>query len=466
MRPLNPLRQAILLITLSLCLTSCQPQRKPNVLQQVTDSGVLKVGTQYGLTTYYTGPNGPEGFEYELVKGFADYLGVRLEVYPYFSLSQAFSQVQKQQIQLLAAGLSVTPQRSADFKFGPPYQYVSQKLIFKQGEVRPRGPEDLTGEMIVVAGSNHTDTLKGLQQKLPALDWQETNEMDNEELMEAVLREEYDYTVADSNILAIMRRRHPELSIGFTLQEPQRVAWAMSKEQDDSLLAAMLDYFGSLYEDGRLAALEDKYFGHIRQFNYVDTRLFIKAAEQTLPKYQPLFEQYADKIDWRLVAAMSYQESHWNPRARSPTGVRGMMMLTLPTAKDLGVTSRLDPRQSIQGGATYLQGLVERIPERIEYPDRLWFALAAYNVGMGHLEDARILTERQGGNPDIWVDVKSRLPLLRQKRFYKTTRYGYARGDEAVTYVANIRRYYDTLVWLDEQQRLNADNDKDETIGE
>nr|WP_281492509.1 membrane-bound lytic murein transglycosylase MltF [Lacimicrobium sp. SS2-24] len=451
-------------LLLGLCLLSCQPQRQPNVLEQVAESGVLKVGTQYGLTTYYTGPNGPEGFEYELVKGFADYLGVRLEVYPFFNLNQAFTQVQKQQVQLLAAGLSVTPQRAEAFKFGPPYQYVSQKLIFKQGAERPRGPEDLTGEMIVVAGSNHTDTLRRLQQQFPQLSWQATNEMDNEELMEAVLREEYDYTIADSNILAIMRRRHPELSIGFTLQEPQRVAWAMSKNQDDSLLAAMLDYFSTLYEDGRLAALEDKYFGHVRQFNYVDTRLFIQAAEQTLPTYQPLFMQYADSIDWRLLAAMSYQESHWNPRARSPTGVRGLMMLTLPTAKDLGVTSRLDPKQSIEGGARYLQGLVERIPERIEYPDRLWFALAAYNVGMGHLEDARILTERQGGNPDIWVDVKSRLPLLRQKRFYKTTRYGYARGDEAVTYVANIRRYYDTLVWLDEQQRL-GEQPTGETIG-
>ena len=149
---------------------------------------------------------------------------------------------------------------------------------------------------------------------------------------------------------------------------------------------------------------------------------------------------------------MSYQESHWNPRAKSFTGVRGMMMLTLATAKELGIVSRLDPEQSIKGGAKYLTNLLKRIPDRITHPDRLWFALAAYNVGMGHLEDARVLTDRQGANPDMWVDVKIRLLQLRQKKYYKTTRYGYARGNEAVAYVDNIRRYYDTLVWLDEQQ--------------
>ena len=290
------------------------------------------------------------------------------------------------------------------------------------------------------------------QQEVDTLTWQETDDKDAEELLEMVLQGELDYTVADSNILAVIRRRHPELSIGFTLGEEQGIAWALNKAQDDSLLAALIEYFGVVQSDGRLAALEDKYFGHVRQFNYVDTREFIKSAQSVLPEYQHWFETYADDVDWRLLAAMSYQESHWDPRARSPTGVRGMMMLTLATARDLGIKSRLDPEQSIKGGAKYFSSLLGRIPARIKHPDRKWFALAAYNVGLGHLEDARIITQRQGGNPDLWVDVKKRLPLLRQKKFYKKTRYGYARGNEAVTYVDNIRRYYDTLVWLDEQK--------------
>lgn len=436
----------------ALLLLSCDRAPSQSSLGLVLERGVLKVGTLYGLTTYYTGPGGPEGFEYELAKGFADYLGVKLEIFPYYSLSQSFYHLEQQNLDLLAAELTVTRQRAEHFRFGPPYQQVSQKLVFKQGQQRPRDVSDLSGSLIVVADSSHTDTLNSLKQQYPALTWQESSDMDSEELMEAVIAGQYDYTVTDSNILALMRRRHPELAIGFTLQEPQRVAWAMSKKQDDSLFSAMLDYFGNLQQSGRLAALEDKYFGHVRQFNYVDTRLFIQAVDNVLPKYRKWFEEHAGSLDWQLLAAMSYQESHWDPKAKSPTGVRGMMMLTLPTAKDLGVTSRLDAEQSIRGGSQYLQELIRRIPDRIRHPDRIWFALAAYNVGMGHLEDARILTERQGANPDLWVDVKLRLPLLRQKKHYKTTRYGYARGDEAVTYVSNIRRYYDTLVWLEEQR--------------
>lgn len=416
------------------------------------DTGILRVGTIYGLTTYYNGPNGPEGFEYELAAGFADYLGVKLEIFPYYTVNELFPQLDNAHFDVIAAGINVSPERYSQFRFGPAYQNVSQKLVFKQGDVRPRELEDLTGNFMVVAGSGHSETLRNYKAEHPDLSWQETNDKDSEELLEAVLADELDYTVVDSNILALMRRRYPELSIGFSLSRSQGIAWATSKRGDDALRAALIEYFGKIHQNGTLAALEDKHFGHVRQFNYVDTRDFIRSAAEKLPQYQPLFEQYASELDWRLLAALSYQESHWNPKAKSVTGVRGLMMLTLNTAKDLGVTSRLDPEQSIRGGSEYLATLLTRIPDRIPHPDRLWFALAAYNIGLGHLEDARVLTERQGGNPDMWVDVKKRLPQLRQKRYYKTTRYGYARGNEAVIYVDNIRRYYDTLVWLKEQQ--------------
>lgn len=437
---------------LSVHLGGCDVHTQPSSLQQIMDSGVVRVGTNYGLTTYYNGARGPEGFEYELAAGFADYLGVELEVFPFYSLSELFPQLEQRHLDIVAAGISVTPERNTQFRFGPAYQDVSQKLVFKQGNERPRSPADLTGDLTIISGSSHAEALLQYQAQFSNLNWRETDDKDTEELLEMVLQEELDYTIADSNVLALIRRRHPELSVGFTVNQAQGVAWALNKDSDDSLLAALIEYFGIIQSDGRLASLEDKYFGHVRSFNYVDTREFIKAAKETLPAYRPWFEAYAQELDWRLLAAMSYQESHWDPRAKSPTGVRGMMMLTLATARDLGVKSRLDPEQSIRGGARYFAKLLKRIPDRIQSPDRVWFALAAYNVGMGHLEDARILTQRQGGNADMWVDVKKRLPLLRQKRYYKTTRYGYARGNEAVTYVDNIRRYYDTLVWLDEQQ--------------
>ena len=149
---------------------------------------------------------------------------------------------------------------------------------------------------------------------------------------------------------------------------------------------------------------------------------------------------------------MGYQESHWNPDAVSPTGVRGIMMLTEATARQLGVEDRVDPRQSIFGGARYLRRIKRKIPERIAEPDRTWLALAAYNIGFGHLEDARILTQANGGDPDRWEDVREHLPLLADPKWHTRTRHGYARGGQPVHYVENIRYYYDVLLWLDERQ--------------
>ena len=223
----------------------------------------------------------------------------------------------------------------------------------------------------------------------------------------------------------------------------------LDKNGDDAIFASLIEFFGQVHHNGTLLALDDKYYGHVEQFNYVETRTFIKAVSTKLPKYQALFEKYAQEIDWRLLAAISYQESHWRPDARSHTGVRGMMMLTLTTAKQMGIKSRLDAEQSIRGGAKYFKRMINKMPDRIPSPDRMWFALASYNVGFGHLNDARIITQQQGGDPDRWVEVKTRLPLLQQKKYYKKTKYGYARGKEPVHYVENIRRYYNTLTWLD-----------------
>ncbi|HET9679599.1 MAG TPA: transglycosylase SLT domain-containing protein, partial [Gammaproteobacteria bacterium] len=156
-------------------------------------------------------------------------------------------------------------------------------------------------------------------------------------------------------------------------------------------------------------------------------------------------------VDWRLLAAIGYQESHWDPTAVSPTGVRGLMMLTKVTAHSLGIYNRTDPKKSIFGGAEYIAYMHSRIPEDIPEPDRTWMALAAYNVGISHLEDARVITEIRGGDPDRWVDVRENLPLLSQKKWYSRTSHGYARGMEPVIYVENIRSYYDILVWTTSQ---------------
>jgi membrane-bound lytic murein transglycosylase F len=441
-------------------LSSCSPYTSDSTLGRILDDGVLKVGSIYGRTTYYYGATSAEGFEYELAKGFADYLGVKLEVYPYYDYREVVAQLDSNQLDLIAANITMTEQRKQKYKFGPTYQNLNFELVYRKGRNRPRGIEQLEGDLTIIANDLYREPLiDAIEQN--DVSWNETSEKDIEELLEMVSNDELDYTISDSNILAVARRRFPNLGIGFSVTDTLQIAWLLNKQTDDSLRAALLEYFGSMQRSGQLAVLEDKYFGHVRSFDFVDTRAFMRAVDSKLPKYKEIFEAHAGDLDWRLLAAMAYQESHWNPDAKSATGVRGMMMLTRGTAKDMGVTVRTDAEQSISGGARYFTSLLSRIPARIQYPDRVWLAMAAYNIGLGHLEDARRITEGQGYNPDLWIDIKKHLPLLRQKRYYQNTRFGYARGDEAVNYVDNIRRYYDSLIWLEEQETLPEVPDDD-----
>lgn len=452
------------ILLLCILVSGCQPDTKIAGLQRIIDRGYVTVGTLYGPTSYYIEAEGPTGFEYELAKKYADYLGVKLVVVPAYHLDDLFPKLDSGDVDFLAVGLAVTSKRLEQYSVAPSYDKVSQKLVFKQGKMRPRKLEALTGKFVVTARTSLSENLAKLKMTNDSLSWEESSELDAEELLLKVLAEEIDYTVIDSNALAISRRYYPEISIGFTIKDAEELAWLVSKENDTSILASLVEFFGQVHHDGSLLALDDKYYGHIEKFNYVDTRMFIKAIENKLPEFKPMFEKHGQEVDWKLLAAISYQESHWNPHARSHTGVRGMMMLTLPTAKQMGIESRLDAEQSIRGGAKYIKRMIDKMPERIPYPDRLWFALASYNVGFGHLNDARVITQRQGGDPDRWVEVKPRLPLLKQKKYYKNTRYGYARGDEPVNYVENIRRYYDTLEWMDEQAKVREEQPSNEEV--
>lgn len=456
-----------IVVLVLILLTGCDSKSNEASLQRVIDRGYVNVGTLFGPNSYYIGAHGPAGFEYELAKDYADTLGVELRIIPSYNLEELFPKLDSGAVDLLAAGLAVTDNRLENFDFSPSYHQVSQKLVFKQGNEWPRELKDLSGSLMVTSSSSHVENLQNIKLTYPELTWQETSELDNEELLIQVLGGEIDYTIIDSHVLAMNRRYYPEISIAFTIKSEEPLAWIVSKKHDASILASLIEFFGKVHHDGTLLALDDKYYGHVEEFDYVDTRLFIQAVDNKLPKYQALFEKHGQDIDWRLLAALSYQESHWEPHARSYTGVRGMMMLTLITAKQMGIKSRLDAEQSIFGGAKYLKRMINKMPERIPEPDRTWFALASYNVGFGHLNDARIITQQQGGDPDRWFDVKARLPLLKQKKYYKNTKYGYARGDEPVKYVQSIRRYYESLLFLDDKaqkEKLLFDDIEQENI--
>ncbi|CAG19200.1 membrane-bound lytic murein transglycosylase MltF [Photobacterium profundum] len=431
-------------------------------LEKIRESGVIRVGTLNNQLSYYIGNDGPTGLDYELAQRFAQKLGVKLEMQPMFTLSGLFPTLERGGIDVVAAGLTISKDRIENYHAAPAYYYASQIVVYKNGQWRPRKPADLAlnkGTLSVVKGSSHEKHLIKLKEIHPDLTWESIEETDSDELLRLVAKGELDFTIADSVDVALSQRIHPDVAIAMELTEDEPIAWFVNKSTDDSLYALLIEFFGEIKQSGELAQLEEKYFGHVGSFDYVDTRAFLRAIESKLPRWESLFKKYSNEFDWRLIAALSYQESHWNPQAVSPTGVRGMMMLTLPTAKSVGVKNRLDPEQSIRGGAEYLRKMISRVPDSIESHEKVWFALASYNVGFGHMMDARRLTHKQGGNQDTWTDVKQRLPLLRQRKYYQQSRYGYARGDEALNYVENIRRYYQSIIGYEQAHSHDYDSD-------
>jgi membrane-bound lytic murein transglycosylase F len=426
-----------------------------DALQQIQSEGELKVATRNSPTTYFIDRDGPNGFEYALAGMLAKDLGVELKVELAFTLDGLFEILKRNEADLAAAGLTLTEQREKLFPHSSAYHKLTVQVVYVAGKKRPTKAQQLKGRTVVVlANSSHVDELRQLQrEEIPELQWREIPVADSMELLELVDTGQAELALIDSNEFEAQRSLYPRLKVAFNLVDgEQDMVWYLPPGADNASLQAYIgQFFLRLEEDGTLDELREKYFGHNVGFSRISSHTFNGNMRNTLPRYKALIQQVAQEyqLDWRLLAAIAYQESHWNPTATSPTGVRGMMMLTQPTAREIGVTNRLDPLQSLRGGSRYLKDLKRRLPKGIQDPDRIWFALAAYNIGLGHLEDARVITQRQGGDPNRWEDVTERLPLLQKSAHYKSTKYGYARGVEAATYVKNIRYYQNVLNWQD-----------------
>ncbi|GKX55182.1 hypothetical protein SOASR030_12940 [Leminorella grimontii] len=331
-------------------------------LQKIIASGELNVDTLRAAPYYYQDDGGVKGLDYELAKMFADYLGVKLNIKTQRNVTDLFKGLENGKTDMLAAGLIFNQERMKALSAGPAYYSVSQQLVYRQNAAKPSSLENLKGRLSIVSGSASISTLHQLKKSAyPDLTWETSSTLSSTDLLKQVASGELDYTIADSVTIAILQRIYPNLAVAFDITEEEPVVWYTYKSDDNSLNAAMLDFFNQINEDGSLAKLEEKYLGHVGEFNYVDTRTFLNAVDNVLPNLRPLFEQYSKQIDWRLAAAIAYQESHWNPTATSSTGVRGIMMLTRNTADSLGVTNRLDPEQSIRGGLVYLEQLMEKL---------------------------------------------------------------------------------------------------------
>ncbi|MEW6313571.1 MAG: membrane-bound lytic murein transglycosylase MltF [Pseudomonadota bacterium] len=430
---------------LLLALTACSDQPLP----PVAESGELVVLTYRSPTTYYhNADEKPAGLEHDLVKLFAEELGVKYRFVTAGNFSQVLPLLVKHKAHLAAAGIPMGTENGNAILFGPPYQTAQLQLAYRSGRERPKGWQGVTYSRIAVpVQSRAVAELKQASKFVRGLHWIETDHQDTGDLLDKVASGDIDFTIADSHALDVARNFQPELAAAFDVGSPQKLAWAFPEDADPELIKRAHAFFTRITQDGTLQRLLDRYYGHVKRLGPIDVATFLQKKDAVLPRYKKLFHeaQRLTGIDWRFLAALAYQESHWNPLATSFTNVRGIMMLTEDTADQMNVSDRLDPRQSILAGAEYFLSLKDKLPQRIRDPDRTWMTIAIYNTGYGHVEDARVLAQRQGLNPDSWLDLKKTLPLLAKEEYALTVRNGFARGGEAVIMTENVRTYYDIL---------------------
>ncbi|GLS27560.1 membrane-bound lytic murein transglycosylase MltF [Marinibactrum halimedae] len=438
----------------------------PTLLENVYEQGDLVVLSRNGPTTYYEGPYGTTGLEYDLASAFAQELGVELIIKEEENLDELIQKAGTSS-HFSAAGLTVTPERTKAVRFTDSYLQIKEFLLYNRDQEKPESIDDLIGKnILVMANSAHSDYLHALQAEHPKLEWREHSEVEMLDLMEMVHNGEIDYTIIDSNAYEMNVSLFPKANIAMEVGKQEQLAWAFPKQVDSSLYDKAQAFLTDYIDTGKMEALAESY-RNPDKLDQGGALSFVQRMDTRLPKWRDFLMEAGTEnhLDWQLLAAISYQESHWNHRAKSRTGVRGLMMLTLTTAKEVGVTNRIDPAQSIAGGAKYFKGIFDRIPEQIQGDDRTHMALAAYNVGFGHLEDARVLTEKMGADPNAWSDVKKHLPLLAKRKYYRDTKYGYARGWEPVEYVENVQKYYSVLAWHEvlKDRRIVVKEDEVET---
>jgi membrane-bound lytic murein transglycosylase F len=431
----------------------------------IREKGTLRVATRNTPNSYYIDANGPTGFEYQLSKAFADYLGVELQIVVPSTIQGLFDSVENRDVHLAAAGISVSELRNQKYDFSPSYAHSISTVIYRvrQGNPAPKSVEDLIDKQVLILDQSiQEEQLEALKKDHPNLSWEATNELTITDILDKVFNDEVDYAIVDSTVFESQSSFYPGLNDAFTIGKSRPIAWLLMPNPDGSLNKAVEDFFAKPATKTLIKELKDHYFTKQNPLNFFDTVTFKEDMLTRLPALEPYFKEASIEtgIDWKLLTAIAYQESHWRADAVSPTGVKGIMMLTEGAASEVGVDDRTDAYQSIMGGARYLVQVKKKIPERIPEPDHTWFALAGYNVGFGHLEDARILTQRADKDPDKWDDVKEFLPLLSKERYYQTVKYGYARGQEPVKYVHNVQKYIELLEWEKQIQEIREAREK------
>ncbi|NVM23154.1 MAG: membrane-bound lytic murein transglycosylase MltF [Desulfobacterales bacterium] len=436
-------RLSSLLLAGSLFLGACGEN---GALERIQEARTITVVTRNNAHCYYTYRDQEMGFEYDLAKAFADFLGVALKVKVSKSSDGLIPLLYDGAGDFVAASIAKTPSRlkAADFSRG--YLPVQQVVIIHKNNTDIKNIDDLEGETIdACGGTPQEERLRELNRQGFNITVREHDDISTEELIGAVARGKIEITIANSNVALLNRRYYPDMRIAFPVDEPKSLGWAV-KKAEKALLDKINEFFTVIEQDGTFKDIYNRYYAYVERFDHLDIKRFQKRIKTHLPRYKKTIIKAAETygFDWRLITALLYQESQFDPWAKSFSGVRGLMQLTRPTAKEMGVKNRLDPNQSIMGGARYLRVLYD-LYDGAPDSDRGLVALAAYNVGTGHIFDARRIASKMQLDPNKWASLEKTLPLLCQSKYYKRSKYGYCRGTEPVFHVQRVLTYYDIL---------------------
>ncbi len=415
-------------------------------LDGIRSTGKLRLITANALNTYYYYEGKPTGFEYDLALEFAKYLKVELDVVTP-GWNNLFAYLDQDMGDFIAAGISITTQRLDDAAFSIPYMTIQQRVIHHNLIFGPKNIEDLKFRTFHVRrDTSYHYRLEQIEASGIALNYILHDNVPTEELIAMVNRREIRFTIADSNIALLNQRYYPDIRIGIPIQKRESLAWAVRKNDAD-MIAEINRFFLHANENGILKNITDKYYENTQDFDVYEIKKFHERIKTRLPKYKRVIMEESKKygFDWRLVAAVVYQESHFDPRAKSDTNVRGLMQVTQATAQEMGITDRHDPVQSIKAGIGYLNKMYQKFSNLKDAYQRMLFSLASYNIGYGHVQDALKIARKKGIDPNTWQTLKTCLPLLSKTKYVKTAKHGYAKGWEPVHYVERILTYFDIL---------------------
>jgi membrane-bound lytic murein transglycosylase F len=434
-------------VAAALLLSACaHPQ---SALQRIRARGELRVVTLNAPTSYYLGAQGPQGFEYRLASAFARQLQVRLVIEALPDEAAVRAALSAGTADMAAAQISPDARWLRAGLATENYDEIPQLVVQDRGKLHAHDVSGLHLANIVARDeSPQLDMLRSIKNgELPDLSWVALN-ADQPDPLEVVTDGDADYAIVDANEFEFARHLYPDATVAFTLPNPRPLKWIVRTDAVD-LAQAANGFFISAKASGEFARIVRDASAESRGFDYEDAHRFQADIATRLPQLQALFEEAAQTtgLDWRLLAAVGYQESKWQTHAASADGALGIMMLTTDAASTVGVKDRSDQWQNILGGAKYLAQVIATIPNRVGEPDRTWLALAAYNVGYGHLEDARVLAQMRGKDPDSWNDVRAQLPLLADEHWYSRVKRGYARGWEPAGFVEQVRQYLAVLEW-------------------